>query len=156
MSQRVLSFHYNLTNNEGKTLDSSRNGKPFPVMEGAHQIIPALEAVLFTMQVGDKKIVNLPAEQAYGVLDERLKIKVPRNKLPEGEIKLGMMFRGGPGPTDPIFTVTQVVDDQVSLDGNHPLAGVDLNFDVEVMEIREATQEELSHGHAHGPDGHHH
>lgn len=156
MGQRVLSFHYILTNSAGETLDSSRGQEPFPVLEGRKQIIPLLEEALFQMQPGDKKIVNIPADKAYGTMDEGLKVKVNRSKLPEGEIKVGMRFRGGAESNAPIFMVTQIEGEDVSLDGNHPLAGQDLTFDVEVMEIREATAEELEHGHAHGAGGHGH
>lgn len=156
MSGRVLSFHYTLTNKKGEKIDDSRSGNPFPVMEGAQQILPALEVELFKMNVGDTKVVELAAADAYGEYNEKLKLKVDRAKLPEGELKEGMQFHGGEEPTAPIFTVLSIEGDQVELDGNHPLAGEDLTFDVEVTEIREATKEELEHGHAHGPDGHHH
>lgn len=156
MAQRVLSFHYDLTNSSGEKIDSSRGQEPFPVLEGQQQILPVLEQALFQMQAGEKKVVRLSAEQAYGPMRENLKVKVSRSKLPEGELKIGTQFRGGAEPHAPIFTVTAIENDEVSLDGNHPLAGQDLIFDVEVVEIREATAEELSHGHAHGAGGHHH
>ena len=155
MSSRVLSFHYILTNPSGQVLDTSRKGEPFRAMEGAHQILPLLEEELFKMKMGEKKQVQLDANHAYGQLNEELKVKVTRSQLPEGDLKIGARFTGGEGPQAPIFTVKKIEGDDVYLDGNHPLAGVDLTFEVEVMEIREATAEELSHGHAHGPHGHH-
>jgi len=156
MSKRVLMFHYDLTNNQGQPLDSSRGGDPFPVMEGARQILPALETELFTMKPGDKKRVPLEANRAYGPVNPALKVTVSRTKLPQGEIKVGSQFQGGNEKAELIFTVIKIDGDKISLDGNHALAGQDLVFDVEVVSIREATQEELSHGHAHGGDGHHH
>lgn len=155
MSRRVLSFHYVLTNRSGEQLDSSRKGEPFHVMEGSKQILPRLEEELFKMKLGEKKIVPLDAAQAYGQRQDNLKVKVDRKKLPGNDVKVGSRFSGGPGPDAPIFTVIQIEGETVWLDGNHPLAGVDLTFEVEVMEIREATQEELAHGHAHGAHGHH-
>ena len=155
MSDRVLTFHYTLTNTSGEELDTSRKGEPFAVMEGRKQIIPALQAELFKMKKGEKKKVSLEASQAYGKHDEKLKMKISRAKLPPGKIQVGAQFRGGPHEDAPLFAVTKIEGDVVHLDGNHPLAGVDLVFDVEVMEIREATAEEVSHGHAHGAHGHH-
>ncbi len=156
MSCRVLSFHYELTNASGKKLDSSRGGEPFPVMEGRKQIIPGLEEELFKMNIGEKKRVEVPAAKAYGTLNEKLKVKVSRDKLPEGNLEIGTRFSTGPEHDSPVFTVVKIEGDEISLDGNHPLAGQDLTFDVEVMAIREATSEETAHGHAHGGDGHHH
>ena len=156
MSQKILSFHYTLTDTSGKTLDSSRDATPFPILEGAKQIIPTLEEELFAMEIGTKKKVEIPADKAYGPVQETLKHEVKRDKLPEGDIQVGAQFQGGEEPNSPTFVVYKIEEDTVYLNGNHPLAGVDLVFDVEVMEIREATKEELEHGHAHGGDGHHH
>ncbi len=155
MPNRVLSFHYILTNNKGEVIDSSRGTEAMPVLEGSNQIIPGLESELFQMKVGEKKKVQVTADKAYGLLREDLRVKVQRDQLPEGEIKVGVQFSAGEGH-GPVFTVTKVEDDGISLDGNHPLAGQDLTFDVEVTEIRDATEEEQQHGHAHGPNGHHH
>lgn len=153
---RVLSFHYKLKNNEGQLLDSSEGQEPFPVLEGTRQIIPALEEQLFKMNVGEKKNIHLEAENAYGPVNDKLKLKLTRDKLPEGEIEVGTQFKAGPEPQDPVFTVTQIEGEEVHLDGNHPLAGQALEFDVEIVEIRPATPEEMQHGHAHGPNGEHH
>lgn len=156
MTQRVLFFHYVLTNAGGETLDSSREGEPLGVLEGAHQIIPGLETELFQMNTGEKKTVHVPAVQAYGPVSERLKVKVNRAKLPAGDLQIGTQFRGGPEEHAPVFVVFKIEGEDVYLDGNHPLAGQDLTFAVEIMIIREATAEELEHGHGHGPEGHGH
>lgn len=156
MSQRVLCIHYTLTDKEGKQLDSSRETEPFPILEGARQIIPSLEEEIVQMNVGDRKTVELTPEKAYGVVNEQLKISVERSKLPEGDIYVGLQFRTSENPADPIFTVVNIEGDTVHMDGNHPLAGQDLTFDIELVSVREATQDELEHGHAHGPDGHGH
>ncbi len=155
MSKRVLSFHYILTNKKGETIDSSRGAEVFPVLEGAQQIIPGLEAELFQMKAGDKKKIHVTADKAYGLVREDLRVKVSRGQLPDGEIKVGVQFSAGEGH-GPVFTVIKIEEDGVHLDGNHPLAGEDLTFDVEVTDVRDATAEEEQHGHAHGPHGHHH
>ncbi len=156
MAPRVLFFHYVLTNTAGEELDSSRGGEPLGVLEGSRQIIPGLEEELFKMQAGDKKKVDVAAAQAYGPVYDQLKITIGREKLPQGDIQVGTRFRGGKEPDAPIFMVTKIEGEEVHLDGNHPLAGQDLSFDVEVTEIREATEEEQQHGHPHGAGGHQH
>ena len=156
MPNRVLAFHYVLTNPMGEVIDSSREGDPFSVLEGRHQIIPGLESELFQMAVGEKRQIFVTADKAYGSVQEDLKIKLNRDQLPEGQIEIGTRFNSGENGAGPVFIVTDIVGQEVFLNGNHPLAGVDLNFDVEVISIREATAEELAHGHAHGAGGHHH
>ena len=156
MGCRVLSFHYVLSNDKGDVLDSSRNTDPFRVLEGKQQIIPMLEETLFGMSVGEKKRVHVPAEQAYGPVHENLRIKVNRNQLPPENVQVGTQFTAAESGNMVIFSIVKIEGEEVFLDGNHPLAGVDLNFDVEVLEVREATAEEEEHGHAHGEGGHHH
>lgn len=154
---RVVTIHYTLTDDGGTVLDSSRGGEPLSYLEGAGNIIPGLESQLLSAKVGDKKNVKVPAKDAYGEKRDDLTVKVARTQFPaDVEPKVGDRFRGGPGDHSPIFEVKEVSEGQVTLDGNHPLAGKDLNFDVEVSAVRDASEEEVSHGHAHGPDGHHH
>lgn len=155
MSHKVISFHYTLTDPAGKTLDSSVEGEPLAILTGVGQIIPGLEAHLLTMKAGDKRKVVVPAEDAYGPRDPANVAEVPRDRMPVGDIKVGDRFRAGSGPHAPVVLVTAVTDTHVTLDGNHPLAGMDLAFDIEVTEIREATAEEISHGHVHSPGEHH-
>ena len=156
MAQRVISFHYTLTNNLGEMMDSTQGGEPFPFMEGARQIIPGLEKALSGLKIGEKTRVHVEAAHAYGPRNEKMIVKVAKNKLPAENIQVGNQFRGGPEQNAPIFTVVEVGENEVTLDGNHPLAGQDLIFDVEIMEVRDATPDELKHGHAHGPHGHGH
>lgn len=154
---RVVSIHYTLTDNKGTELDSSRGGEPLQYLEGAGNIIPGLEREVQAMKVGDKKKVKVPAKEAYGEKRDDMVIEVPRTQFPSDlKIAVGDRFRGGADHHAPMFTVLSVEADKVKLDGNHPLAGQELNFDVEVTEARAATSEEVSHGHAHGPGGHHH
>ncbi len=155
MNQRVISFHYKLTDDTGALLDASEADEPLAFLEGGENIIPGLEAVLITLKKGDKKKVSVPSADAYGERNEELIVQVPRDELPTKKIEVGDIFSGGDEEQTLPFTVIEVTDTEVTLDGNHPLAGQDLTFDVEIVDIREATAEELMHGHAHGLGGHH-
>jgi len=158
-NSRVISFHYTLTNKAGEVIDTSRDSKdPFSYMEGVGQIIPGLEKPMGLLSVGDVRKIEVAAVDAYGVHDTQLIVDVPRAKLPNSqELAAGDQFQAsGPQGEMLLFRVLEINGDTVKLDGNHPLAGEDLVFDVEVIKIRDATKEELAHGHAHGGDGHHH
>lgn len=156
-ANKVVEIHYTLTNDDGEVLDSSEGKAPLAYIHGMGNLIPGLEDALVGRVVGDKLQVTLAPEEAYGLRDDDLVQSVPRDAF-QGvqEIRPGMQFQAQSPDGMQMFTVIEVVDDEVLLDGNHPMAGVTLNFDVEVTGIREATAEELDHGHVHGPDGHHH
>jgi FKBP-type peptidyl-prolyl cis-trans isomerase SlyD len=156
MGARVISFHYTLTDPDGQQLDSSQGGDPLSYLEGRGQMIPGLEAELGKLNQGDKSQFSVAAKDAYGEHNSEHVIDVPRDKVPTEEIKVGDQFRAGEEEHAPLVTVTAVGDESVTLDGNHPLAGMDLTFDVEITEIREATEEEVAHDHVHGPGGHQH
>ncbi len=156
MPQRVISFHYTLTDGSGQVIDSSEGQAPLSYMEGVGQIIPGLERQMAALKKGEKKKIGVPAAEAYGLRDDKKVIKVPREKLPKQDAKVGDQFTGGQGPNAPIFVVIEAGLNEVTLDGNHPLAGMDLTFDVELTDLREATAEEITHGHAHGEHGHSH
>ncbi len=155
MNPRAISFHYTLTDSEGNKLDSSVGLEPLTYLEGVGQIIPGLERQLALLEVGDKKKIEVLATDAYGERDQKYIVAVPLDKLP-GEVKVGDQFQAGPEAQSHPFTVIEVNETHATLDANHPLAGVDLVFDVELVSIREATAEELQHGHTHGPGGHAH
>jgi len=153
----VVSIHYTLTNDKGETLDSSAGADPLVYLHGNGNLIPGLERALVGKQAGDKVIVKIAPADAYGEFDQSLIQQVPlRSFKGVGKVQAGMQFQvqanGGPR----MVTVTKVVGDMVTVDGNHALAGQTLNFDVEITDVRAATEEELSHGHVHGPGGHHH
>lgn len=143
MSQRAITFHYTLTDTDGAVIDSSLDKDPFTMIEGAGQIIPGLEKEIVRLTQGDRKLIQVPAKEAYGVRNEAFVVKIERSKLPSPDVNPGDKFRGGPDHHAPIFTVIKIENDQVTLDGNHPLAGKDLNFEVEIKEIRDASAEEL-------------
>ena len=156
VSKKVISFHYLLTDASGKTLDSSLGSEPLTFLEGVGQIIPGLETELRSMGAGEKKHLIITAKDGYGEKDPANVVEVPLEKMPTRGIKAGDRFRAGRDSHSPVVTVTKVTETHVTLDGNHPLAGMDLTFDVEITEVRDATEDELTHGHAHGPGGRHH
>lgn len=151
MSQKVISFHYKLTNNSGDVLDTSEGKEALAFLTGSNQIISGLEKELVAMDAGDKKTVNVPADEAYGPKHDDRIAEVPREQFPE-EVEVGMMFSTDPEGQS-IVTVTGMTDTTVTVDANHPLAGQDLTFDVEVTATRDATEDEVAHGHAHGEGG---
>jgi FKBP-type peptidyl-prolyl cis-trans isomerase SlyD len=153
----VAYIHYTLTDDKGAVLDSSSGGEPLAYLHGAGNIIPGLEKALEGKQAGDKLSVTVQPADGYGVRDEGLVQKVPKRAF-QGvkDIRPGMRFHANTGGGAAQVTVTQVQGDMVTIDGNHALAGVTLNFEVEVAKVREASAEELVHGHVHGPGGHHH
>jgi FKBP-type peptidyl-prolyl cis-trans isomerase SlyD len=153
----VVSIHYTLTNADGETLDSSVGQDPLVDLHGSNNIIAGLEAALLGKTAGDTLQVSVEPGDGYGELRDELVQEVDRSAF-QGvdEIDVGMQFMAQTPWGEQPVTVVKVQGDNITLDGNHPLAGQVLNFDVEVVEIREASAEELDHGHVHGPGGHHH
>lgn len=155
--KHVVTLNYTLTDAEGEMIDQSRDGS-FVYLHGAGNIISGLETALTGKSVGDSFKVTIAPEDGYGPrYDERVE-EVPRTMFPEGTpVEPGMQFHAqGPQGQHITVEVLEVTEETVKVDGNHPLAGVELHFDVEVMGIREADEAELSHGHVHGEHGHHH
>lgn len=155
--QKVVSIHYTLTNVDGEILDSSEGSEPLAYLHGFGNIIPGLENALTGRKVGDRFSVSVAPAEGYGERDDAMVQAVPRNAF-QGvdEIQPGMQFQAQSPEGMQLVTVVGVEGDEVILDGNHPMAGLTLNFAVEVTEVRDATHEELDHGHVHGPGGHHH
>ncbi|MEK6580262.1 MAG: peptidylprolyl isomerase [Bdellovibrionota bacterium] len=155
---KVVELHYVLTDAKGKVLDRADKDAPFSYLHGGQQIVPGLESALIGLKVGDKKKVVVPPADGYGDVSNELRIEVKRSQFPPtAELQQGMQFQAnGPEGQGMVFTVSKVEGDTVHIDGNHPLAGETLHFDVEVTAVRDATDEEKEHGHAHGPDGHGH
>ncbi|MDO4426764.1 MAG: peptidylprolyl isomerase [Moraxella sp.] len=153
----VVLFNYTLTNAKGETLDASQ-GTPLAYLHGHHNIIPGLESQLAGKSVGDKLVVTVAPEDAYGEYLAEAVQEVPRaNFQGVDNIEAGMQFQTQTEDGHVMLvTVKDVTDDVVIVDGNHPLAGETLTFDVEIVEVRAATADEIAHGHAHGAGGHHH
>lgn len=154
MKPRVFSFHYALRDTTGAEIDSSAGGDPLSFIEGSGQIIPGLERALLLLSVGDKREIPVPSKDAYGTRDDKRVFQVEKSKIPNQKVAVGDMFRGDEDM--PVLTVVTVTDSHVTLDGNHPLAGKDLIFKIEITSIREATKQEMDHGHVHGAHGHDH
>ncbi len=154
----VVSLSYTLTDEGGEELDRAERNEPFSYLHGFGQIVPGLEKALEGLKMGATKKVVIPPEDGYGKIEANLKTKATRNQFPkEANLQVGMRFAAEVGPGQQVvFTVTEMNGEDVVLDGNHPLAGVTLTFDVEVLAVRDATDEEKQHGHAHGPEGHGH
>jgi FKBP-type peptidyl-prolyl cis-trans isomerase SlyD len=154
----VVSICYRLTNAAGEELDRAEKADPFFYLHGSGQIIPGLESALLGSLVGTKKQVRIEPKDAYGEVDENLVTEVSRKNFPPGQaLEVGMKFAAEVEDGESVvFTITGLEGERVAIDGNHPLAGETLQFEVEVLSVRDATPEELEHGHAHGPDGHHH
>jgi FKBP-type peptidyl-prolyl cis-trans isomerase SlyD len=151
----VVSIDYTLTDDQGTVIDSSEGRGPLDYIQGIGNIIPGLENALEGKAQGDKLQVKVSPEEGYGERSDELTQAVPKQMF-EGaeEVQVGMQFQtmteGGPQ----VVTVVAVDDETVTIDANHPLAGEHLNFDVTIVDIREASAEELEHGHVHGPEGH--
>lgn len=155
-SDTVVSIDYVLKDDAGQVLDQSK-GEPLAYLHGHRNIVPGLESALEGMEAGQSTTAQIAPEQGYGAHDPKKVLQVARAQLsPDVEPKVGMMLHAeteqGPVP----LWVTGVADEQVTVDGNHPLAGKTLNFEVSIKDVRAATPEELTHGHVHGPGGHHH
>jgi FKBP-type peptidyl-prolyl cis-trans isomerase SlyD len=155
MGAQVTAFHYTLKDKEGRTLDSSTGQEPLAFIHGAGQIIPGLEKRMAGLKTGDSRSFVIPAVEGYGERNEEWKISAKRSDLP-GKAKVGDRFKGGDEDDAPVFAVISIEGDDVVLDANHPLAGMELHFDIQITEMRAATAEEIEHGHVHDGKSDHH
>ncbi len=155
---RVVDIDYSLHLGDGQVVDRSEPNEPLTYLHGQGDIVPGLETALEGAQVGDRKQVVVSPANGYGNHDPRGIQRVPREAFPQGfQPEVGMQLSAqGPDGDEVMFVIQRVEPDAVTIDLNHPLAGKTLHFDVMVREVRDATPEELEHGHAHGPDGHEH
>lgn len=153
----VVQFHYTLTDDAGMVIDSSRGDEPLTYLQGAGNIVPGLEKAMEGKVKGDTFKADIAPEDGYGQRVEALLQTAPRAMFPDDmEPEVGMQFQAESNMGPVMVTVMAVEGDTVTLDGNHALAGQTLHFDVEVVSVRDATIEEMQHGHAHGAGGHHH
>ena len=155
---KVVTFHYTLKDKAtGEVIESSKDyGEPMTILVGGQQIIPALEEKMMGMEAGEKRDIDLKAEEAYGPRSDELVQVIPRHLFGDLDLREGMNLEAST-PEGPIrMTVLNVGENEVVVDLNHPLAGRDLVFEIEVLNVRDATPEELGHGHAHGEGGHEH
>jgi FKBP-type peptidyl-prolyl cis-trans isomerase SlyD len=154
---KVVTMNYTLKDTQGNVIQST-DKEPFQFLSGNQQILPILEKEISSMIIGSKKNVKIPASDAYGEYNEQAIQQVDKNNFPKDvDLQVGMEFvANSPEGQQMPFVVKDVKPEEVVIDFNHPLAGKDLEFDVELVDIRDATVEELQHGHAHGPNGHSH
>ena len=152
-ADKVVSIEYTLSSDAGEVIDTSVGRDPLVYLHGAGNIVPGLEKALEGKNSGETIEVAVPAEEGYGVRDDRLVRNMPVRKLPEGKAQVGLRLRTDTGH---ILTVTAIKGDYATVDANHPLASKTLHFKVKVIDVRDATAQELEHGHVHGPHGHDH
>ena len=153
----VASFHYTLTNDAGEVLDSSQGGQPLVYLHGVGNIVPGLEQAMTGRTVGDRFEVKVAPEDGYGLPNDFMIQVVPRAAF-QGvdELEVGMQFQAQTPQGPMSVVVAKIEGDEVTVDGNHPLAGQNLNFAIEITDVRDASLEEVMHGHVHGAGGHHH
>ncbi|MCU4675928.1 peptidylprolyl isomerase [Catenovulum sp. 2E275] len=150
----VVSMHYQVKNNENEVLDSSEGKNPLVFIHGLGFLIPGLEKELLEKTAGDTFSCTIEPVNAYGERHEGLVQRLPIEVFDNiEEIHEGMQLRADTDQGEQSIFITKIEDEFVTVDGNHPLAGIELTFDVEVVEVREATPEELAHGHVHSPGG---
>ena len=154
---KVVLIDYTLTDNAGEMIDSSEGAGPLAYLHGAGNIVEGLEEALMGKEAGDELKASIEPEKAYGERHEDMKQDVPKDLFGGVEnIEVGMQFQSETDQGPVLVTVVEISEEMVTVDGNHPLAGVHLNFDVTVREVREPTAEELERGHVHGEGGHQH
>ena len=156
-SNKVATLHYTLKDDKGALIESSSGNEPLTYIHGMGNLIPGLESKLEGKQAGEKLSVVVKPEDAYGERDEEMIEVVDRAEFDDGEeLEVGKEFQYDDEEGN-VFKVrvVSITDTKITIDGNHPLAGQTLAFDVEVLEVRDASKEELEHGHVHGPHGHH-
>jgi FKBP-type peptidyl-prolyl cis-trans isomerase SlyD len=156
-NEKVVSIHYVLKDDEGEEIDSSAGRDPLVYLQGAQNIIPGLEKALEGKAAGEKVHAVIAPEDAYGKKSDDLIKVVPLAEFPEADqVKVGVQFQIQSDNGVTLAIVTKVENDTATLDMNHDLADLTLHFDIDIVEVREASAEEISHGHVHGPGGHHH
>ena len=154
--KKVVTLEYTLKDDAGTVIDTADSGAPLEYLHGASNIVVGLERALDGKSAGDEVDVSVPMDEAYGPRHEALVRNIAVRKLPDRKAQVGMRFRVDTEDGPMIFSVMAVRGDYATVDGNHPLAGVNLNFKAKVLSVRDATDEELEHGHAHGAHGHQH
>ena len=154
---RVVAIDYTLKGGTGQVIDSSEGREPLTYLHGVGSIVPGLENALEGKSTGDQIDVSLSPEEGYGERNEGLCQQVPRSEFADvDDLSVGMQFRVKTDDGPMVIAVVELTEETVTVDGNHPLAGATLNFAVTVREVRDATEEEIAHGHAHGEGGHSH
>ena len=154
---KVVSIDYTLTGDDKQVIDSTDGEQPLAYLHGVGMLVPGMENALEGKAVGDQFQVTIDPADGYGERNDELRQEVSRDQF-EGidNLELGMQFRVETDSEPIVVTIVEIADETVTIDGNHQLAGATLHFDVTVRDVRDATDEEVAHGHAHGPGGHEH
>ncbi len=157
-SNKVVTINFTLKDGEGNVIESTENMEPFSYISGNNQILPKLEDAVNQMLIGAKKDVLINAADGYGEYSEAAIQQIDKKEFPENiKLEEGMrLIANSPDGKQMPFIINKIEENEITVDFNHPLAGKNLEFNVELVDIRNATPEELTHGHVHGPDGHHH
>ena len=152
----VVTLHFTVCSADGTQIDSSREGEPMVILQGSHYLIQGLEDHLDGKQAGDKFVIDVEPDLAYGERHEELVQVVPKSMFEGIKVEPGATFRATIDEGEQSVMVVDVTDEEVVVDGNHPLSGLTLNFDVEVLEVRDGTEDEIAHGHPHVENGYGH
>jgi FKBP-type peptidyl-prolyl cis-trans isomerase SlyD len=154
---QVVTIDYTLKGPDGTVVDTSTGRGPLAYIHGTGSLISGLEKALEGKNAADQIQVTVPPEEGYGIRDEKLVNTYPKSAFGNSPVQVGAQFRTqAPNGQQAVVTITKIEGENVTVDGNHPLAGVPLSFDVTIRDVRAASQEELAHGHVHGAGGHHH
>lgn len=156
VNNTAVSIHYVLTNDKGEEIDSTDGGDPLVYLHGHGNIISGLEKALHNREVGDKFTIRIEPAEAYGEFSNDM-IQVVSRDMFDGidQLEVGMQFHAAVNTGSSVITVTKIDGDDITIDGNHPMAGQALNFEIEVVNVRMATKDEVTHGHIHGAGCHH-
>ena len=152
-ANKVVKMHYSVMDNNDNTIDNSFDGEPLIFIVGTGYLIQGLEDALQGKEAGDTLSASIEPKDGYGERHDELMQAVPKSMFEGMEIEVGMQFRASTDDGDQSVMIIEIQDEEVIVDGNHPLSGITLNFDVEILEVRDATEEELAHGHVHGERG---
>jgi FKBP-type peptidyl-prolyl cis-trans isomerase SlyD len=152
----IATIHFTVCSSDGTQIDTSRNSEPMVFLHGSHFLIQGLEDELEGKTIGDKFVIDVVPELAYGERYEALVQSVPQSMFEDVDVNVGMTFRASTDDGEQSVMIIDINEEEVIVDGNHPLAGLTLNFDVEVLEVREATEEEMANGHPHTGDDREH
>ena len=149
----VVTLHYTVKTSDGDVIDSSSDGEPLAFIQGSHYMIQGLEDALYNKVKGDKFDVSVEPEKAYGHRQDALVQEVPAQMFEGMDVEVGMSFRATTDDGEQSVIIIDKTDEVVTVDGNHPLSGIALDFDVEIVDVREATADEIAHGHVHAEGG---
>jgi FKBP-type peptidyl-prolyl cis-trans isomerase SlyD len=153
VNNTIATIHFTVCSSDGTQIDTSRNSEPMDFLHGSHFLIQGLEDELEGKIAGDKFVIDIAPDLAYGERHEELVQSVPKTMFEDIELNVGMTFRASTDDGEQSVMIIDISEEEVIVDGNHPLSGLTLNFDVEVLGVREATEEEITHGHPHSEEG---